>query len=258
MSSTGRTSWDVYAAPAFDIDQFDLNLFIDRQEFCNADPIYADLSAVKMGCESYEPRSNTPEIYATLDRGLGRQPRVMVCAKDVASKPTAIVYACRWRDSAQPTASVPTATPTERATTTPVAVKETPHDLCAHEARPEPYNTCYQYHAARLGFDVPDFSTPTPEPVQGGDATCVGGYCARIVDIGDWTCSQSKQGSGPWVTGHCARITDIDGWTCSQSKEGDSGRVTTGYCSRITQVNGRTCSQSRDGLNGVVKNEYCA
>ena len=108
------------------------------------------------------------------------------------------------------------------------------------------------------GFDIPDLSTPTAEPVQGGDATCIGGYCARIADIGDWTCSQSKQGSGPWVTGYCSRITDVGDWTCSQSKEGENGRVTTEYCSRVTQVNGRYCSQSRDGLTGAIRNDYCA
>ncbi len=143
-------------------------------------------------------------------------------------------------------------------TPTAIAVAQTPYDLCAHEQRPEPFNTCYQYHAARMGMEVPDFSTPTPEPVQGGDATCAGGYCARIVDIGDWTCSQSKRGSGAWVTGYCSRITDVGGWTCSQSKEGENGSVTTGYCSRVTNVNGRYCSQSREGLTGAVRTEYCA
>ena len=149
--------------------------------------------------------------------------------------------------------AVHTATPTPT-----VIVAETPYTICAHEQRPEPYNTCYQYHAARLGFDVPDFSTPTPEPAQDDGGTCVGGYCARIVDIGDWTCSQSKRGSGAWVTGYCSRVTEVGGWTCSQSKEGNNGTVTTGYCSRVTNVNGRYCSQSRDGLTGAVRTDYCA
>ena len=90
--------WEVYADPAFDIDRFDLSVYIDRQEFCNADPIYGDLSAVQLGCESYEPRGSTPEMYATVGRGFGVQPAVLICAKNVASTQDRLIYACNWRN----------------------------------------------------------------------------------------------------------------------------------------------------------------
>ena len=144
----------------------------------------------------------------------------------------------------------------------PPAREETPHDKCANEPRPEPFNTCYQYWAARLGFEVPDFSIPTPTPSRttGGDSgTCTsdGSYCVRVADVGDWTCSQERSNGGPWVTGYCTRITDIGDWTCSQEREGN-GPVITGYCTRVTEINGQFCSQERDGLTGTVRTNYCS
>lgn len=96
-SNFGYTEWEVYADPAFDVDAFDLDVFIDGRKFCNPNPIYGDLSAGQLSCESYEPRRLVPEVYATVGGGLFRDPRVLVCAKNQASNATRLVYACNWR-----------------------------------------------------------------------------------------------------------------------------------------------------------------
>ena len=95
---TGRWErWEVYADPAFDVDQYDLNLFIDRKEFCNPSKIYGDLQAMEMSCASYEHRGSTPDMYATVDIGF-RQEAVLVCAKHRDSRHNRLIYACRFRD----------------------------------------------------------------------------------------------------------------------------------------------------------------
>ncbi|MXX99387.1 MAG: hypothetical protein F4Y67_01020 [Chloroflexi bacterium] len=85
----------MYADPAFDISTFELSVFIDSQEFCNANPIFGDLSPVELSCATYEPRSNTPDMYATV--GPPNDPDVLICAKNVASTESRLIYACRWR-----------------------------------------------------------------------------------------------------------------------------------------------------------------
>ena len=91
--SYGGIRWEVYADPAFDVDQFGLDLFINGDEYCNSSPIFGELGEVEMGCESYEPRgSGDPRMHAAVGRS------GMECAlnQNHTERPYNLVYACRW------------------------------------------------------------------------------------------------------------------------------------------------------------------
>lgn len=89
--------WDVLADPAFDVDQFDLNVYIDGREYCNPNPLYGDQGFGELSCESYEPRTQTPEVYATVGNSLFGNVRRLDCAQNAATKSRySMIYACYW------------------------------------------------------------------------------------------------------------------------------------------------------------------
>lgn len=80
--------------PAFDIDVFNLDLFVDGVEYCNANRMYADEGAYLMGCESFQsaPHSSIQRVSAQT-RSLGD----LRCERNVASSNRESVFACSWR-----------------------------------------------------------------------------------------------------------------------------------------------------------------
>ena len=83
----------VYADPAFDLDEFDLDLFVDGVEYCNAARIYGDDGPLEMSCES-EYRS-----HATVQRVSAQTPiGDLRCERNDASDSSETVFACAWRN----------------------------------------------------------------------------------------------------------------------------------------------------------------
>ena len=95
---SGIEFWDVLADPAFDVDEFDLNVYIDGREYCNPNPLYGDQGFGELSCESYEPRTQEPEVYATVGNSLFGTVERLVCAQNVATRSRYnMIYACYWR-----------------------------------------------------------------------------------------------------------------------------------------------------------------
>jgi hypothetical protein len=80
--------------PAFDIDEYDLDLFVDGVEYCNPSRMYADEGEYKMGCESFQQvQHSSVERVAAQTRSLGD----LRCQRNVASTAGESVFACAWR-----------------------------------------------------------------------------------------------------------------------------------------------------------------
>ena len=82
----------VYADPAFDVDRFDLDLFVDGVEYCNAARIYGDDGPLLMSCE-LEERPHAEVSHVSAQTSLGD----LRCARHVASDADESVFACEWR-----------------------------------------------------------------------------------------------------------------------------------------------------------------
>lgn len=95
----GSEFWDVLANPVFDVDRFELNVYIDGREYCNPNPLYGDQGFGELGCESYEPRTQEPEVYATVGNSLFGSVERLVCAQNVATRSRYnMIYACYWHE----------------------------------------------------------------------------------------------------------------------------------------------------------------
>ena len=82
----------VRANTAFDIDTFDLTLFIDGSEYCNTNRMYADEGLYEMGCE-YEARSHSSVTRVSAQTSTGD----LRCARNVSSSAAVSVFACAQR-----------------------------------------------------------------------------------------------------------------------------------------------------------------
>ena len=82
----------VYADPAFDLDQFDLDLLVDGVEYCNAARIYGDDGPLEMGCET-QYRSHTTVQRVSAQTPIGD----LRCERNNAADSTETVFACAWR-----------------------------------------------------------------------------------------------------------------------------------------------------------------
>ena len=87
----GRLRVNVDAA--FDIDEFDLDVFVDSEEYCNTVRIYQDEGIYEMGCGSLEKSHGLVERVSAQTRNQGD----LRCAGNVQSLPTESVFACRFR-----------------------------------------------------------------------------------------------------------------------------------------------------------------
>ena len=84
---------EVYADPAFDVDRFDLDLFVDGVEYCNTARIYGDDGGLEMGCE-IEYRSHTTAQRVSAQTPFGD----LRCERNNASDSAETVFACAWRN----------------------------------------------------------------------------------------------------------------------------------------------------------------
>lgn len=89
----GEYSWfEVYANPAFDVDAFDLSVFVDGKEYCNPNRIYADDGDVELSCETdNRPHTAVSRVSVQTPRGDLR------CEKHHTSERQRTVFACGWR-----------------------------------------------------------------------------------------------------------------------------------------------------------------
>ena len=80
--------------PAFDIDEFDLDLFVEGVEYCNPNRMYADEGEYLMGCEAFQmaPHSSIQRVSAQT-RSLGD----LRCERNIASSTRESIFACAWR-----------------------------------------------------------------------------------------------------------------------------------------------------------------
>ena len=58
------------------------------REYCNPNPLYGDQGFGELSCESYEPRTQEPEVYATVGNSLFGTVERLVCAQNVATAVT--------------------------------------------------------------------------------------------------------------------------------------------------------------------------
>ena len=77
---------------AFDIDSFDLSLFVDGSRYCNASRIYGDEDPAEMGCV-YEEKTHSSIRSVSAQTSLGD----LRCARHVDSDSQRSIFACTWR-----------------------------------------------------------------------------------------------------------------------------------------------------------------
>ncbi len=82
----------VYVDPAFDVDSFELDLFVDGKGYCNTARIYGDDGALEMSCE-YESRQHSTVQRVSAQTPIGD----LRCERNDASDSYETVYACAWR-----------------------------------------------------------------------------------------------------------------------------------------------------------------
>ena len=87
----------VHADTAFDIDTFDLEVFVDGTEYCNGSKIYGDEGNYKLGCGSdvkvHTSVSSVSAQTADFPDLLGD----MRCERNSYSNDERSVFACEWR-----------------------------------------------------------------------------------------------------------------------------------------------------------------
>ena len=83
----------VKAAPAFDVDAFDLDVFVDGSEYCNPNRMYADEGTYEMSCEFEEKTHTSVQRVSGQTRNLGD----LRCEKNFQSSNRVTIFACAWR-----------------------------------------------------------------------------------------------------------------------------------------------------------------
>ena len=78
---------------AFDIGEFDLDVFVDGESYCNPTRMYADEGAYELGCTSVDKPHQTVVNVSAQTRSLGD----LRCKKHISSAPDRSVFACAWR-----------------------------------------------------------------------------------------------------------------------------------------------------------------
>ena len=87
-----RGRLQVYANPAFDVDEFDLDVFIDGENFCNAERIYGDEGARELSCGSIS-RGHQSVANVSAQTPVGD----LRCERNNQSDAGESIYACEWR-----------------------------------------------------------------------------------------------------------------------------------------------------------------
>ncbi len=90
--SNGDFFLQVEADPAFEIDQFDLAVFVDGLEYCNVNRIYDDEGPRELSCQAEErTHSSVQRVSAQTSMGDLR------CERNNASTARKTIFACMWR-----------------------------------------------------------------------------------------------------------------------------------------------------------------
>ena len=80
--------------PAFDLEEFGMNLFVDGVEYCNPNRIYGDEGEYEMGCESFQQVEHQfVRRVSVQTSSLGD----LRCERNIASIARESVFACAWR-----------------------------------------------------------------------------------------------------------------------------------------------------------------
>ena len=92
--SDGESGWlEVYADPAFDVDAFDLDVFVEGSEYCNPNRIYGDEGAFELSCEILEILHMSVNRVSAQASGIGD----LRCERNFQSDATETIFACAWR-----------------------------------------------------------------------------------------------------------------------------------------------------------------
>ena len=103
LATTSRSSLWIYlsdgdygltamASPAFDADQFALDVFIDGIEYCNTSRIYSDDGPVELGCASADQSHRSVQRVSVQTPGGDLR-----CARNNQSTASQTIFACAWR-----------------------------------------------------------------------------------------------------------------------------------------------------------------
>ena len=84
---------EVYISTVFDADRFDVDVFVDGDEYCNTQRIYGDGDLYKLGCH-LEQRHHTSVERVSIQTGNHGDFR---CARHTKSLNDAIIFACEPR-----------------------------------------------------------------------------------------------------------------------------------------------------------------
>ncbi len=82
----------VEADPAFDIREFGLDVFVDGEDYCNTNQIFADEGGQYLGCAYVEKHHSTVERVSAQALSLGLR-----CQRNTLSNSSRSVFACVWR-----------------------------------------------------------------------------------------------------------------------------------------------------------------
>ena len=90
----GRDYLEVKVDTAFNVDEFELDLFVDGVEYCNPNRMYADEGEYVMGCESFQQVQHADVVRVSAQTySLGD----LRCQRNAASTARKSVFACAWR-----------------------------------------------------------------------------------------------------------------------------------------------------------------
>lgn len=88
----GSYGLDVFAEIFFDVGEFELDVLVDGEEYCNTTRIYSDDGPVQLGCKSIDrPHSSVERVSIQTPYGDLR------CGKNFQSDVRETIFACVWR-----------------------------------------------------------------------------------------------------------------------------------------------------------------
>ena len=92
LSNTSGGHLEVFVDPPFDIERYDLDLFLDGVQLCNTQRMYSDEGQYEMGC------SRPDRDHSAIQRISAQTPKGdLRCGRNTASDVSESVFACRWR-----------------------------------------------------------------------------------------------------------------------------------------------------------------
>ena len=97
MSPVTSPGWWFYVEQDFDIDGWNLKLFVDGEEYCFNPAKLDGGRTMRLVCNRYTFTGDAPDVHALVGRDLSRSMDPMRCVEHESSDPPLdIVFACRW------------------------------------------------------------------------------------------------------------------------------------------------------------------